>query len=826
VRQTGLGPRIEPFCSAVDARRPETARNAAAAIATLVAGAALTDEAAAAIDAAADCLLRLAPLVVRSSAIGEDGADASFAGQLDSILHVATHEALTQAVRQCWGSYWSERALWYRAARGVSLAGMGVIVQRQVAAVTSGVCFTQDPGGSDALLVESCDGLADGLVSGRVDPVQQLIPRAAADHDDLARIAMAIEQRAGRPQDIEWARDPSGAIWIVQARAITTRPRSASPADMHSPSTTRTCVWSNANVSENFPEPISPLLYSIASAGYYHYFRNLGLTFGVSKQRLKAMDRPLRTIVGVQGARLYYNLTNLHAVLRMAPFGESLARAFNTFVGVSEVAAAPDGAVTWRDRRARAGQALELIRIAAATTWQYAFFRRRLESFERTADAFADATSSDAVNAASLTELAVLLDRFIDIRCHRWTNASLADAGAMVCYALLERTLAAAGAEPDMLHRLLRSLPGVPSSQPPRRLWALSRLIRQDEAVHHAIRTLTTPEFEARLREDPQFAAVRSEFERYLDDWGFRSSAELMLTVPTLQERPAPIIDLLRGYVERDTAAPETVMAAQASERCADTARLLRRTVSRVPHLVPVLWLLIRWTHRAIAFRERARLKQALLYTRCRRIALAIGQRLLTAGRIRHRDDIFMLTWQEIGDVAAGRAMFADSLAEIIALRRTQHDALSRTRPPDRIELEPQVAWTPGASSQATDTPLPAGPGDLRGIGASSGRVTARAAVLADVAEAHLLRDGDILVTRQTDPGWGLVFCLVSGLVIERGGMLSHGAIIAREFGLPCVVGIPSATTRIRHGQCVTVDGDAGTCRIEAATESNGDIES
>jgi pyruvate,water dikinase len=235
---------------------------------------------------------------------------------------------------------------------------------------------------------------------------------------------------------------------------------------------------------------------------------------------------------------------------------------------------------------------------------------------------------------------------------------------------------------------------------------------------------------------------------------------------------------------------------------------------------------LIRWTHRAIAFRERARLKQALLYTRCRRIALAIGQRLVSAGRMLHPDDIFMLTWQEIGDLTAGRAMFADGLAEFIALRQRQHDALSRTRPPDRIELDAQVTWTPGASSQAADTPLPAGPGDLRGIGASSGRVTARAAVLADVAEAHLLRDGDILVTRQTDPGWGLVFCLVSGLVIERGGMLSHGAIIAREFGLPCVVGIPAATTRIRHGQRVTVDGDAGVCRIDPAAAATEGIES
>ena len=105
----------------------------------------------------------------------------------------------------------------------------------------------------------------------------------------------------------------------------------------------------------------------------------------------------------------------------------------------------------------------------------------------------------------------------------------------------------------------------------------------------------------------------------------------------------------------------------------------------------------------------------------------------------------------------------------------------------------------------------------LRGTTACGGQVTARSAVLAGVHEAHLLHRGDVLVTRQTDPGWAPVFCLVSGLVIERGGMLSHGAIIAREFGLPCIVGVANATRRIPHGAVLNVNADEGVCRVEAA---------
>ena len=141
-----------------------------------------------------------------------------------------------------------------------------------------------------------------------------------------------------RPQDIEWTIDADGRLWIVQARPITTaaerrpgplRERRLSGAELH-------VQWSNANVNENFPEPISPLLYSIASAGYYHYFRNLGLSFGISRRRLAAMEQPLRQIIGVHGARMYYNLTNIHAVLRTAPFGERLAASFNQFVGADD----------------------------------------------------------------------------------------------------------------------------------------------------------------------------------------------------------------------------------------------------------------------------------------------------------------------------------------------------------------------------------------------------------------------------------------------------------------------------------------------------------
>ena len=777
------------------------------------------------------------PFAVRSSAVGEDGSSASFAGQFDSILHVHD-DALMHAVRACWASWWSERALVYRRIHGFSAAGMAVIVQRQVDAAAAGVLFTRNPDPCSAnapdMVVEYGAGLADRLVAGEIDPGRLYLSRATLSVTDescteeqagarrvltarllrqLGAMALRLEEAFGLPQDIEWTVDSGGCLSIVQARPITTRTHEETRAAV---------LWSNANVSENFPEPISPLLYSIASAGYYHYFRNLGRAFGVSRHRLAAMDGPLRTIIGVHGARMYYNLTNIHAVLRMAPFGEHLAGAFNVFVGVRRVAEQPAGMRTWTDARHRVLAAMEVLRIAAAVVWQFMFLSRRLRAFERTADDFASQTTAETLRERPLHELGARLAAFIDIRCHRWKNASLCDAAAMVCYALL-RNLLARGRFTEATHtRLLRALPGIPSSQPALRLWALSRRILQDSALRALFETRSAAAVLAALESDRAYAPFRAELHDFLTTWGFRSSGELMLTSATLEEEPEPVIALLQQYVGATGESPEAGIARMAADRASETRTVVRSLTRRKPWLVLPTLLVLRWTQAAVACRERARLKQALLYTRCRRVALAIGDALVTSGRLPDRNAVFMLTWQEIDEVCSGRAMFPRDLASLTGLRRQAHATESAYSPPDTFSLPP--AGVHAATDRMPRT-LPVREASLKGSShttlhgttACGGRVSSRAAVLAGVHEAHRLQRGDVLVTRQTDPGWAPVFCLVSGLVIERGGMLSHGAIIAREFGLPCIVGVANATGAIPHGARVTVDADDGFCRIEAA---------
>ena len=789
----------------------------------------------------AEELLNRGPVVVRSSAIGEDSARASFAGQLDSFLHVRTFAELEKALLACWASCWSERAITYRAAQGMEVRGMGVVVQTQVDALAAGVLFTRTTEGT--ILVEHTAGLGDALVAGAINPGRFMLPRSGngfvvlsagerpvtsvenllfsrSTLTELRRLATTLEEGLGGAQDVEWAIDRSGLLCIVQSRPITAIPTIGEAYPGGSP-----IRWSDANVNENFPAPISPFLYSIASAGYAHYFRNLARAFGLSKMRITAMDDALRHIIGVHGARMYYNLTNIHTVLRLAPFGDALVTAFNSFVG----AGGSFGAAA-RMKPGRVREVGELAVIAVKVAWLYLFLERRVASFERLVDDFAERTEPNRLATLSLRDLRLLLNELMDIRCHRWTNASLADAASMVCYAMLHRLVEQAndGKVPGALHNtLLKAIPQLVSGQPVQELWELSRTVRADVALRNLFES-DSESVVNQITVNPKFADFRAQFEEYLQRWGFRCSAELMLTAPSFQEEPALLVDIIRAYARRDCESPAAALSRQFAEREQETKSLLRRLRW---HRAAVLRIVLRWTQAAIAYRERARLKQALLYSRCRRLALALGDQLVTRGHLAEREDVFLLTVQEVDELAAGSAMFPHHVQELTTMRKRAHEELAATHPLNDFALPegeylPLVQEQGAGAGQDSEYPAPdtcscsfGNLYTLQGVGACGGRVVGRAVVLHDASEASVLTAEDILVTRQTDPGWAPVFFLIKGLVIERGGMLSHGAIVAREFGIPCVVGVQHATRELFRAGQIEVDGDQGKVHVLDKTD-------
>ncbi len=769
-------------------------------------------------------------LAVRSSAAAEDSLHASFAGQLDSFLRINSLEEIETAVRRTWASLWSERSLLYARQKGLRPRCMGVVLQEQVDARLSGVLFTRDPldEQSDWMLAEYCSGLGEALVSGAMTPASlriarhdlelQAAPQSGTGLDldpvyrrglqAIARMALEIEARGATPQDIEWSIDGNGAPWLLQARPIsmTARQQVPAPAQVH---------WSNANIAENFPEPVSPFLYSLVKPGYTAYFRNLALGFGLSRERVHRMSDALENLVGLHAGRLYYNLTNIHTVLRLAPGGRWLVRSFNLFVGATEI---PETSLAAMGPMERLREAL---RILARTTWQYLWIQRRVQSFERRVDEFARETQPDLLPGKSTGELRRDLQRFLEIRLGQWNDAALADAAAMVCYGLLKAQLASSlGAGDDVgLHNdLLKGLPGLASSEPVMKLWELAQGLRNDPDLQALFEENDVETIFARLGE-PDGQGFRARLDSYLDRWGFRSSGELMLTTPTPHENPLPVLRLLQAYLRETTTSPEAMSRRQAAAREATTAAVTARLTGWWPGrvLFPLtrasrFLVLLRATQGAIKLRERARMKQALLYTRLRHVALAIGDRLVQRGLFSDRADVFFLTTAEVDDLLADAVLDGESAAARVTARRAEFERFRTQTPPDCLALAPGEQWS-AAAGEAPVTEVQTGD-YLRGNSACGGVATGTAAVVLDVAEADRLKAGQILVTRQTDPGWAAVFFLTGGLVIERGGMLSHGAIIAREYGIPAVIGVPDATRLIGNGDKLRVDGDHGIVHL------------
>lgn len=772
--------------------------------------------------------------VVRSSAVGEDSANASFAGQLDSVLHCHTLEDVEHALRRVWASAFSAHCLAYQQHSGQRLAGVGVVVCKQVDAAFAGVLFSDftAPSGEQCLLIEYTQGLADGLVSGAVTPVQAWFGRVHGElraHEapacagaqlssavlgELAARARDLERRYGGPVDAEWCvrgADPSQIVF-VQVRPVTGKRPAA------------TQVWSNANVAENFPDPLCPMVASFIARGYAAYFEGLGRVFGVPRAALAARRDAFAEVVGTHEGRLYYNLTRIREVLSLVPGGEALSRAFATFTGAP---AAPSPQNAHQRLRGRWRRWAQRLRTAMSLAVHYAPVRRRVRRFERRIDEYAARFAPGKTHAYDALALADALDTFLDIRLHHWQDASLADCAAMLGYSTLEaltrRWLPQAFAQ-SQHQALLKGLDGLPSNQPVLQLWATAQAIR---AQPSALRVLLDEPVETLARRLQAFAGEPNANEtadvvlhrlvsRYIEHWGFRSSSELTLVAPTPHEDWRATLELLRRYATLDGEGPAEQLERQGAERRGTEARLAQALAADDHAGAGQRWvrpwlyrLAARGAQGAVRLRECVRFKQALLYACLRHVALAAGDALVTLGRLPARDDVFLLGIDEVTALLRGRYPYPADVGPLVAARRAAFERAKTLEPPDAFEMATgTLLRVPMRERSASSADVRARV--LNGTAACAGRYRGPAIVLADASQIQRMQPGQVLVTRQTDPGWASAFFLAKGLVVERGGMLSHGAIVAREFGIPAVVGVANASRIVRDGEPLLVDGFVG----------------
>ena len=752
-------------------------------------------------------------VAVRSSATAEDLPGASFAGQQDTYLNVRGEAELLEAIRRCWASLWNDRAVAYRLANGVDPASvsLAVVVQVMVPAAAAGVLFTADPltGQRWHTAIDAIADLGEKLVAGAVDPDHFLVdshsltvlerrPRSATpvltDYElqALTSLGARVERHFAAPQDIEFALDAMRRIWLVQSRPVTT----LYPLPQDTPLDLR--VYFSANVFQGYLEPLTPMgiqFFQLLGTAAFRAFGatvadpiagpaalvSVGLRLFIDMTpivRDRLGQRVSASFLNVGEARSSVVLTRLAADPRLSPTpGSPLSTAGRILRAVGR-AGIPSAAlpVLLRPLPTRARYEREIEAIARINLPPHPDSTARLDAFER----------------LLLVSTPGMLPRLLGIMVP-----------AMLSLAL-SRWLLRGVATPDELQMLTRGAPYNPTTEMDLALWSLSVQLRADAASRAAVLKRSPSDLAAAYVAQSLPPVFQRGLSAFLDRYGFRSIGEIDIGVKRWSEDPTHIIGALANYVRLDDSslAPDAQFV-----RGQQTAEAVLRTVDsrlRGPRRA-LARLVLRRMRVLIGARELPKFQLIrLLATPSRELLRPVGADLAARGRIARPEDIFFLTLPE-----ARRAVGGEDLRGVVA-ERYQEFARERTR-----RHVPRVLLSDGTDAEVALIEADAGGLDiLRGSPASPGRVSGIARVVQLPVGARL-EPGEILVAPSTDPGWTPLFLTAGGLVMEMGGMMSHGAVVAREYGIPAVVGVAGATDRIASGQRVTVDGSAGTVALQ-----------
>lgn len=777
-----------------------------------------------------------ARLAVRSSVLDEDSSEHSFAGLMDTRLGVSRGD-VAAAVVDVWASAFSARALAYRQRTGLIRRPIAtaVIVQEMVHPAAAGVLFTRDPdpahgcaAGARRCVISAAYGLGEGVVAGtaEVDHYRiawdgsaverhlgsKLSRRVAAPQGgttaeavpprlrdapalgdaqvrQLRDLGTRLERGLGSPQDVEWAFDGAGRLLVLQARPIVAAPaRSSSPAESHRR------VWDDANIVESYPGLTLPLTFSFVRDAYETAFRGAAKAFFPIVNPVAARPELCATLVGLLRGRVYYNLLSWYELFSHLSHPDRHRERWDRLVGVL-----PGQEPRRTAPRPFAGRVLALLGAVRVLLGA----RRMARRFDRRFEAFLS-KHRDAAGEPDPARLAVRYRRLEQEAAGFWHLTLFADLSAMRYYDWAAALVARWAPDvPHLANRLLRGQPGVESVAPVRRLAALAERARREPGWLGVLRQADATAAWRDVCERPELAPLHEALRGYLEDFGDRSVEELKLETPTFRERPERLIALLRRYAEGDlcerTLLEGPAEARRAAEREADRQiRGWRRPVCR--------WVVAR-AREAIRNRENMRFARSRLFGIVRRLFRSLGEQLAAAGALERAEDVFYLSTAEALGFVEATSVTVD-LRALVSLRRREYAGYATSDLPDRLE-------TRGLPHLATPT-RPAAGGDaghgLVGIGCSAGVATGAARVVLSPDTASLDR-GDVLVARSTDPGWVFLMMSAAGLVAERGSPLSHTAIIGRELGIPTVVGVAGATTRIPPGCQLRLDG--GTGRVE-----------
>jgi pyruvate,water dikinase len=768
------------------------------------------------------------PVAIRSSATAEDLPTASFAGQQDTYLNIRGEQALLDHVRSCWASLWTARAVTYRAKQGFDhqKVYVSVVVQAMINSDVSGVLFTYNPINHrpDESVINASWGLGESIVSGLVSPdtltVRKqdgtIVSRQTASKEmqiiyaadggtlevetpidlreaealndlqatELTELGVKIEQHYGTPQDIEWALADE-KWYLLQARPITTVSEPSQKVfDVEG-------EYSRIMMVEIFADALSPVFLSVVEPllkGMFDYtFMRLGF----------------KAPVGIEAIGTFYNQPYFHREYieaALSPLSPAVrAPMVEQFINP----------ISHEKQESARELSFAYVSMLIRMLRFMVLFPKRLPGIIERYHVEIDEVNAFVVEEASAEEIVARLRGLVFETVSRLMNYDfLMIALTGRTYELLEAMLEPYyGAETEeVVARLISGLTGNATMETNKRIWDLAQEAKVSETVSELLRNGDPQEIMARLEETADGRDFLKKLNHFLEGYGHRE-IRLDIIYPTWGEDPAPVFGFLRSYLDADEShspySQQVRLSKEREELTGEvTAKMQQGLTGRLLKAPLFRWLL---NQAQVSTRERDTMhfEWTRLFPPARRMFLELGRRWHERGLLDRADDIYFMRFEEMETMAVSPSRFSD----IVQTRREEFEKSSSSPWPEIIRDGREIFL-----SAAT----PVGDADdrLSGVAGSPGVINGISRVVTGPEEFHKLGKGEILVAPLTNPVWTPLFAVAGGLVTEVGGILSHGAIVAREYGIPAVMSVNGATRQIPEGHMVTVDGNDGVVYI------------
>ena len=789
-------------------------------------------------------------LAVRSSALDEDGGDFSFAGLFETKLFVRK-DNLSKHIQEVWLSSFAERVQLYREKNGLKhLNGLGIIVQIMIPSESSGVAFGMNPvtGNRNQQLISAVFGLGEGLVSGELDAdnylvdseihveiadkmhlfqfnatgqsgvVKEELPEKKRRKQvlykeqilEVQKLVKKLGAHFHKPQDIEFT-FYKRKLYLLQSRPITSLGKVADKNDVY-------VLWDNSNIIESYPGVTTPLTFSFISKSYEGAYRLFCEYLGVDKKVIDQNTSVFENTLGLINGRVYYNLKTWYLMLAMLPGYSINARFMEKMMGVKERFDIPPSYIISK------GQAWwRIVKMGFKMTSRYYSLPRKRREFENLLNATIAKYKAIDLNERSANELLQLYLDFERTLLNEWKAPLLNDFFAMIWFGRLQSTCEKKlkSANPNIHNDLLCGSADIISTQPIHRTIAISTEISQSPEMKEMFLNLPSGKLWSKLKNassEEESGRIYNEILRYIADFGERCVGELKLETISYTQDPTLFVDILKSYVQNEITLSKRSNKEEEirSKAEAEVNSLLRGKFYKKYKFNKAL----RKTRELVSSRENLRYERTRAFGIVRELFSAMGLRFYAEGILNNHRDIFYLTKEEITQFIQGRSLTQD-LKKLVELRKSEFEAYEEMETP----AERFASYGPvyHANDFFSTDKVEQLKGDLKGTGCCPGRVTARVQVVKnpkDIASLH----GSILVTSSTDPGWVTLFPSASAIIVERGSLLSHSAIVSREMGIPCIVGVTGLLRTLKTGDLVEMDGSTGVIKVIEQVDQDSEL--